>query len=291
LGPLADHGGPTLTHALVAGSPAIDAGDPNFDPADPDGDPLTDDAVFFDQRGAPFERVFDGDGVGGARLDIGAFERQPIPPAVFGDYNRNGIVDAADYVIWRKTLGMVVAPFSGADGDGDGTVEQDDLAVWKAHFGETVPVVSGGGGVDGETGRQGDRESAGGAGVEIALAVSQPATNSSEPVKARASELRIERAAARLVFGENRVARQTFVRRAVGPRIASRLAVDVDRHDEGLAAWLASREGRVSPGDADRFKNGSDDERGELSDSRLDALDAAFARISLRSEAARAPRW
>jgi len=29
LGPLADNGGYTLTHALGAGSPAIDAGDPN----------------------------------------------------------------------------------------------------------------------------------------------------------------------------------------------------------------------------------------------------------------------
>ena len=28
LGPLADNGGPTMTHALLAGSPAIDAGDP-----------------------------------------------------------------------------------------------------------------------------------------------------------------------------------------------------------------------------------------------------------------------
>ena len=32
LGPLQDNGGPTFTHALLAGSPAINAGDPNFDP-------------------------------------------------------------------------------------------------------------------------------------------------------------------------------------------------------------------------------------------------------------------
>ncbi|MCA9259885.1 MAG: hypothetical protein KDA61_11825, partial [Planctomycetales bacterium] len=30
LGPLADNGGPTRTHALLLGSPAIDAGDPDF---------------------------------------------------------------------------------------------------------------------------------------------------------------------------------------------------------------------------------------------------------------------
>ena len=30
LGPLQDNGGPTLTHALLTGSPAIDAGDPRL---------------------------------------------------------------------------------------------------------------------------------------------------------------------------------------------------------------------------------------------------------------------
>src|SRR5262249_60072730 len=30
LGPLADNGGPTFTHALLAGSPALDAGDNNY---------------------------------------------------------------------------------------------------------------------------------------------------------------------------------------------------------------------------------------------------------------------
>ena len=92
-----------MTHALFAGSPAIDAGDPNFDPADPDGDPMTDDAVPYDQRGTPFDRVFDGNSNGVARIDIGAFELQP--KGILGDYNRNGTVDAADYVVWRKTLG------------------------------------------------------------------------------------------------------------------------------------------------------------------------------------------
>jgi hypothetical protein len=32
LGPLADNGGPTKTHALLPNSPAINAGDPTFDP-------------------------------------------------------------------------------------------------------------------------------------------------------------------------------------------------------------------------------------------------------------------
>ena len=60
LGPLQDNGGPTLTYALLPGSPAIDAGDPNFIPP-----------PFYDQRGSPFVRVFNG------RIDIGSFEVQP----------------------------------------------------------------------------------------------------------------------------------------------------------------------------------------------------------------------
>jgi hypothetical protein len=65
LGPLRDHGGPTLTHMPLRGSPAIDAGDPNFTPP-PD----------HDQRGACFLRVF------GGRIDIGSVETQLRPRCV-----------------------------------------------------------------------------------------------------------------------------------------------------------------------------------------------------------------
>ena len=52
-----------------------------------------------------------------------------------GDYNKNGIVDAADYVVWRDTLGQVVTALSGADGNGNGMIDADDYGVWKANFG------------------------------------------------------------------------------------------------------------------------------------------------------------
>lgn len=63
---LADNGGETPTHALLAASPAIDAGDP-AGCVDALGDPLT-----VDQRGR--SRPRDGDGNGSAVCDIGAFE-------------------------------------------------------------------------------------------------------------------------------------------------------------------------------------------------------------------------
>ena len=64
LGPLKNNGGPTQTHALVAGSPAIDAGDPGGC-RDNSGALLQ-----TDQRGFP--RNVDGNGDGTARCDIGA---------------------------------------------------------------------------------------------------------------------------------------------------------------------------------------------------------------------------
>ena len=73
------------------------------------------------------------------RLDAAATV-ELFPP---GDYNRNGTVDAADYVLWRKTFGQSVAYGLGADGDGSGTIDDADLAVWRSHFGQTTGSGSG----------------------------------------------------------------------------------------------------------------------------------------------------
>jgi len=58
VGPLADNGGPTFTHALLPGSPAIDAAGGGCGP--------------LDQRGS--SRPQDGDGDGSSLCDAGAFE-------------------------------------------------------------------------------------------------------------------------------------------------------------------------------------------------------------------------
>jgi hypothetical protein len=52
-----------------------------------------------------------------------------------GDYNDDGMVDAADYVVWRKASGQSATYFSGADGDGSGTVNELDYALWRGRFG------------------------------------------------------------------------------------------------------------------------------------------------------------
>jgi hypothetical protein len=154
LAQLSDNGGPTKTFAFldVASHPAIDMGDPNFDPADPDGDPLTDDTMPFDQRGASYARVADGDGAFGPRIDIGAFEfvpelpGQPLP----GDYNGDLTVNAADYTVWRNTLGTAVARYVGADGDGSRLIDPGDFQVWKDHYGETLEMPAAGAAIQAE---------------------------------------------------------------------------------------------------------------------------------------------
>jgi probable HAF family extracellular repeat protein len=52
-------------------------------------------------------------------------------PALPGDYNRDGTIDAADYVVWRKGLGTIYT-----------AAGYDD---WRAHFGTVSPGIGAGG--------------------------------------------------------------------------------------------------------------------------------------------------
>jgi hypothetical protein len=57
-------------------------------------------------------------------------------PILLGDYNRNGVVDGADYAVWRNTQGQAVATGTGADGDFNGQITSADYNVWRSHFGQ-----------------------------------------------------------------------------------------------------------------------------------------------------------
>ena len=94
LAPLADNGGPTLTHALVPGSLALNNGD-NALAVDPTPAPLTS-----DQRGAPFVRIFDG------TVDIGAFEAQPLS-ITDGVATITG-TDGGDNFLYRVTTRLAI---------------------------------------------------------------------------------------------------------------------------------------------------------------------------------------
>jgi hypothetical protein len=88
------------------------------------------------------------------QVDSLAFYDEPRVPSDLmpdADYNNNGIVDAADYVIWRKHFGTIGNPGE-VPGDGtaddvngfpDGDVDQFDHAFWRANFGSPVASASG----------------------------------------------------------------------------------------------------------------------------------------------------
>ena len=56
---------------------------------------------------------------------------------VLGDYNQNGVVDLADYTVWRDALGQTGEGLV-ADGDFSGIVDMGDYQVWKDNFGVTA---------------------------------------------------------------------------------------------------------------------------------------------------------
>jgi beta-glucanase (GH16 family) len=51
------------------------------------------------------------------------------------DYNNDELVDAGDYVVWRKTVGENGIGLD-ADGSGNGTIGPEDYQVWSAGFAE-----------------------------------------------------------------------------------------------------------------------------------------------------------
>jgi hypothetical protein len=52
-----------------------------------------------------------------------------LDSSVLGDFDHNGFVNTADYIVWRKGLGK--------------NYSQSDYDVWRAHFGQNVGAGSG----------------------------------------------------------------------------------------------------------------------------------------------------
>lgn len=49
-----------------------------------------------------------------------------------GDFNGDGLVDTADYTVWRDTLGQA---------DASGVVDIDDYNIWKSNLGNSMPAA------------------------------------------------------------------------------------------------------------------------------------------------------
>ena len=71
------------------------------------------------------------------QIVLTAFEASP--PPLLGDYNQNGTVDAADFVLWRKNLG------GGTSLPNDDTpgIGPDDYTRWRTSFGRMAGSNSG----------------------------------------------------------------------------------------------------------------------------------------------------
>ena len=101
-----------------------------------DDNGFTTDGNFLDQPApGPFGGALAFDGVALNALDV--------TPSFLGDYSGNDIVDAADYAIWRDTIGSTTA--LAADGSGNDLIDVADYDVWASNFGATAggsPVVA-----------------------------------------------------------------------------------------------------------------------------------------------------
>jgi hypothetical protein len=113
LGTFGSHGGVTETVPLLPGSPAINAGDPGF----------VFNSLEFDQRGAPYVRVFQG------RTDVGSYEYQPEPTAC--DFNMDTSCDISDIDLLVAQIAMATHN-PGFDLSGDMQVDVTDRDLWLA---------------------------------------------------------------------------------------------------------------------------------------------------------------
>ncbi len=70
-------------------------------------------------------------------------ELGPFPVGIPGDFNGDGGVDAADYTLWRDSMGKT-GPNLAADANGDQRIDNADLAVWRQTFfaGASAPTFS-----------------------------------------------------------------------------------------------------------------------------------------------------
>jgi hypothetical protein len=215
LGPLADNGGPTFTHALLPGSPAIDAGDPDAVAGEVD-------VPLYDQRGAGFDRVRDGDAAEGIAVDVGAFEVQAfvVGPALPGDYNNDLTVNAADYTVWRNNLNSsLVLP----NDETPGFVDEGDYDVWKSHFGESLPDMGAGSA----------------AAMTVDLAASNDSDSGGEPVVSSSSVTEPVTAPSIVVGIAPSPTRTGIDARYVTRRTAA-TAHAAAVHNDALIAWLNS---------------------------------------------------
>jgi autotransporter-associated beta strand protein len=124
--------------ALVAGGTLQVALGPNYQPTA--GDEI--DLLDFSSLSGDFESVLLPSLATGLQWDNSMLLSEgllQVVAGIAGDYNGNGVVDAADHVVWRRAAGTSGAGLA-ADGNGDLHVDQHDYALWRMNFGASLPA-------------------------------------------------------------------------------------------------------------------------------------------------------
>jgi hypothetical protein len=190
-----------------------------------------------------------------------------------GDYNANGTVDAADYVVWRNTRGQAVTPFAGADGSGNGVVDQADHDLWRANFGKTWSPAAASAAVLEPTAEGEQAQSI------TTTASSTPLPDGTHPNRAESTD------AARHAPGP--ISREGMPRVAPRPALTmgTTLLPAATPHDDALLAWLSGNEPLTSAVNREQIDTPAiptqifaNNVTAAL-DSNLDGLDWAFESI------------
>jgi hypothetical protein len=222
--------GPMFGSVLRGGSPAS-----QFTQQD-----INDGLVGYQHDGS--ENFVDGfdfsvdDGAGSA--SAGVFSISILPP--LGDYNRDGGVGTADYVLWRAMLGSNVPVYTSADGSGDGVVGPEDHDVYIAHFGQTYPGAGSGGGEQSAARRQrgASRSRPSDEGLRLEGWRGDPMSHVEGRTSKAALDLILEGLAE--LVGRFGPGTSTVLDRVVAPGSAAAMST-VGGHDSALVEWLASR--------------------------------------------------
>jgi hypothetical protein len=94
-------------------------------------------AGIWTSNGYDFDRVIanEGHSWGQWRGQLDDILTALIGPPLVGDYNRDNVVDTADYVVWRKSVGADGLP--NRDITNTGPIGPSDFDSWRKHLGDS----------------------------------------------------------------------------------------------------------------------------------------------------------
>lgn len=93
------------------------------------------------QAGQEFFFMVRGEGGGSAGVAGFAFDVLTDVAIDDADFDANGAVDGADFLIWQRGSGAA-GELNQGDANNDGIVNADDLEIWKAQFGPGAATVA-----------------------------------------------------------------------------------------------------------------------------------------------------